>query len=187
MASSRPITSSSAARHQRRPRQARRDGRPAGAGRGLGYRDVRTLLNSGNVVFTDPRGDAAKAAARIEKGIATKLGVTSRVVVLTAAEVAAALAANPLAAVATNPSRLFVAVLADPTDRRLDPLLAGTGNPKCLALGPRVAYIWCPEGMMDSPLAAAVAKALGDGVTTRNWATMGKLGNCRGIAALQGP
>jgi uncharacterized protein (DUF1697 family) len=141
----------------------------------LGYRDVRTLLNSGNVVFTDPRGDTARAAARIEKGIASELGVASRVVVLTAAEVAAALAANPLAAVATNPSRFFVAVLADPADRRLKPLLAQDWTPERLAPGPRVAYIWCPDGMIDSPLSAAVAKALGDGVTTRNWATMLKL------------
>ena len=52
---------------------------------GLGYDDVRTLLNSGNVVFSAPprSGDPSK---RIEKEIEKKLGVSSRVTVLTAAD-----------------------------------------------------------------------------------------------------
>src|SRR5450432_3433502 len=51
----------------------------------LGYGDVKTLLNSGNVVFSAPRADA-KAAARIQKEIASQIGVSCRVVVITAAE-----------------------------------------------------------------------------------------------------
>ena len=47
---------------------------------GLGYGDVRTLLNSGNVVFTAPRTTTARAAARIEEGLATQLGVPARVI-----------------------------------------------------------------------------------------------------------
>src|SRR5882724_5563006 len=52
----------------------------------LGYADVRTLLNSGNAVFTSPKDDAAKATAHIEKILAGPLKVPARVVVLTAAE-----------------------------------------------------------------------------------------------------
>jgi uncharacterized protein (DUF1697 family) len=141
----------------------------------LGYLDVRTLLNSGNVVFTAPRA-AAGAAARIEKGLAERLGVPARVTVLTAAELAAAVAENPLLEIAREPSRLLVAVLADPVDRRrLAPLLAEDWSPEALALGARVAYLWCPEGVLASRLAEAVGRALGDAVTTRNWATLTKL------------
>lgn len=143
---------------------------------GLGYRGVRTLLNSGNVVFTAPRVAPATAAARIETAIAEGLGVASRVTVLTAAELAAAIAGNPLVAAGRNPSLLLVAVLADAADRRkLEPLTDEDWSPEALALGPRVAYLWCPEGSLASRAAEAVGRALRDAVTTRNWATMTKL------------
>jgi uncharacterized protein (DUF1697 family) len=143
---------------------------------GLGYTDVRTLLNSGNVVFTAPGGASSEAAARLEEGMATRLGVSARVTVLDAAELAAVVAENPLRGVASDPSRLLVAVLRDPADRaRLEPLMARAWTPEVLALGPRVAYLWCADGILASRLPEAVGRALGDGVTTRNWATVTKL------------
>ena len=142
----------------------------------LGYGDVRTLLNSGNVVFTGPKSAGKDAGAKIEKAIATKLGVTSKVTVIDATALTAMLDENPLAKVATNPSRLLVAVLARPADTSLlAPLLKQKWKPEVLAVGTRAAYLWIPEGMIDSPMANAVWKALGDGVTARNWATMLKL------------
>ena len=148
---------------------------------GLGYRDVRTLLNSGNVVFTAPRTAPDAAASRIEKALATGLGVSSRVTVFTAAEVDAAVAECPLLEVADDPSRLLVAFLRDPADRpKVEPLLQQDWAPEALAVGTRVAYLWCPEGVLASRLAETVGRALGDAVTTRNWATVRKL---RALAA----
>jgi uncharacterized protein (DUF1697 family) len=144
---------------------------------GLGYGDVRTLLNSGNVVFTAPRATkAAVAADRIEKALVAKLGVASRITVLTGAELAAVVAENPLADVATDPARMLVAVPASTADRaRLEPLAAQSWAPDVLAVGGRVAYLWCPGGILESRLITALGRALGDAVTTRNWATMTKL------------
>ncbi|HKA08810.1 MAG TPA: DUF1697 domain-containing protein [Gemmataceae bacterium] len=142
----------------------------------LGYRDVRTLLNSGNVVFTGGRGSPAAAATRIEKAINSDLGVSARVTVLTAAELAASIAENPLDQAADNPSRFLLAVLRDPADRtKVAPLAKRDWTPEALALGTRVAYLWCADGILASALGAAVGKALGDGVTARNWSTMLKL------------
>jgi uncharacterized protein (DUF1697 family) len=142
----------------------------------LGFGDVRTLLNSGNVIYTTSGVAPAEAAARIEAGIEERCGFSSRVTVLTAPEVAAAVAENPLGEVATNPSRLLVAVLTDPADReRLEPLLTQDWSPEVLAVGRRVAYVWCPEGMLDSQALAAIGRVLGSAVTTRNWATLTKL------------
>src|SRR5438034_8047019 len=84
----------------------------------LGYGEVRTLLNSGNVVFTSPGPPAGDAAARIEEALGARLGVSARVIVLTAGELAAVVANNPLLGVADDPSRLLVAVLGNPADRR---------------------------------------------------------------------
>ena len=80
---------------------------------GLGCVDVRTVLNSGNVVFTS-KSASPTSSARIEKAIAARLGVSTRVTVLTAEEFAAIVAGNPLLPLASDPSRLLVAVLADP-------------------------------------------------------------------------
>ena len=143
---------------------------------GLGYGDVTTLLNSGNIVFSTPKTAAGNAASRIEKAIADETGVSSRVTVISAAELAAAIAENPLLGVADNTSRLMVGVLSDPEDRvKLRPLTKQDWAPDALAIGTRVVYYWCPNGILESKLAVAVGRALGDAVTTRNWATMLKL------------
>jgi len=142
----------------------------------LGYGDVRTLLNSGNVVFDVPASARGDPAARIEQTMTRRVGVSARVTVLTAREVAAAVADNPLGKVASDPSRLFVTILTNPADRkRLLPLARQDWMPDMLAVGGRVAYLWCPKGMMESRLAEAVSHLLGDAATTRNWATLTKL------------
>jgi uncharacterized protein (DUF1697 family) len=142
---------------------------------GLGYRDVKTLLNSGNVVFT-AKAKSEVAAARIEKALTAATGVSARVTVLTAAELAEIVAENPLTAVAADPARHLVAVLNSWTDRsRLEPLMNQDWKPGRLAVGTRVAYLWCPDGILESPLVVALGKALKDSVTSRNWATMLKL------------
>jgi uncharacterized protein (DUF1697 family) len=143
---------------------------------GLGYSDVRTLLNSGNVVFTATRTAPQKAAASIERTLASELGVTARVTVLTVAELAQVVSENPLGKIASDPSRLLVAVLADPADRsKLSPLSKEDWGDDKLAVGTRVAYVWCAEGVLESRLMQAVQRALGDAVTARNWSTMTKL------------
>ena len=115
-------------------------------------------------------------ARQVELALAEHLGVAVKVVVLTAGELAAAVVANPLAGIASNPSRLVCAVPASPGDLvRLKPHLSRDWAPEALAVGPRVAYFWCPDGFHDSPVAEAVRQALGDSVTMRNWATVRKL------------
>jgi uncharacterized protein (DUF1697 family) len=142
---------------------------------GLGYGDVQTLLNSGNVVFSNPKSTAVAAAPRIEQGL-VRLGVPARAIVLEAGELAEIVRKNPLLGVAKDPTRLFVSVLANPADRRaLMPLSKLDWGKERLAIGARVTYVWCPEGLLASRLSEAIGRALGDAVTTRNWATMTKL------------
>ena len=142
----------------------------------LGFKDVRTLLNSGNVVFSLTGKPAKDLASTIETAIAGQLGVSSKVTVLHAAELQVIVADNPLLDVADNHSCLMVSVLASAEHRKKLQSLAERGwGAERLALGERVAYQWCPKGISESDLATAVAKALGEAVTTRNWATIMKL------------
>jgi uncharacterized protein (DUF1697 family) len=156
-------------------RVAMADLREIAAGLGLG--DVATLLNSGNLVFSLPaKWKAAAAGERIEAAIAERTGVSSKVTVISANELATILAENPLGEIADNPSRLLVAVLASPADReRLLPLLDQDFAPESLAAGSRAAYLWMPAGVADSAAAKALDRALRDRQTSRNWATLLKL------------
>jgi len=150
---------------------------------GLGFRDVRAVLNSGNVVFTAPGNRRGGVIARIEKALAAALGFSPHLIVLSGHEVVAAVHENPLADVATDPSRLLVVALRKPSDRRrLEPLLKQPWAPEALAVGRRVAYVWCADGVGKSRLWPAVDRALAPACTARNMATMTKL-----MALVQGP
>jgi len=144
---------------------------------GLGYREVSTLLNSGNVVFTaSGKSAVAATAVRIEKALVEKLGVASRVFVLDAADLATMVAENPHGKIAHDPSRFLLAVTATASDHaKLALLEKQVWKPDALAVGKRVAYLWCADGLIESKLAQAVNRTLGEAVTTRNWATMNKL------------
>jgi len=143
----------------------------------MGYSDVRTLLNSGNVVFDCNTADAADSALRIEEALVLKLGVPAKVTVIEAAQLAKIVEENSLQAVADDHSRLLVAVLNNPDEDRgkLEPLARQSWQPEAFALGRHAAYIWCPDGVLASRAAAAMGKALGDAVTSRNWSTISKL------------
>ena len=141
----------------------------------LGFRDVRTLLNSGNVIFSVPKGSLDGFRARIERALASRLGLTAPVIVLSGREVAALVHDNPFSRLSTDPSRLLVVVPRTAADRaRMRPLLRQRWAPEALALGGRVAYLWCAKGVAKSPLWAAVERALERSGTARNIATFTK-------------
>lgn len=142
----------------------------------LGYTQVRTLLNSGNIVYDSPRFGPAESAALIEEALVLKLGVAARATVLAAPQFRDIIEENSLGAVASDPNRLLVSVLSKPADlARLKPLLRQDWAPEAFAAGSWAAYVWCPGGVLASRAAAAVGSLLGDAAISRNWSTMSRL------------
>lgn len=142
----------------------------------LGYSDTRTILNSGNVVFSGKREQPNRIGKRIEEAMSEQLGVSGRVTVLTAAEFARVFEENALVEVANDPSRLLVAFCSDTSRlKQLDAVKRQEWAPEAIAAGSLAAYMWCSEGILESPLLEVVGRALGDSTTTRNWATVGKI------------
>jgi uncharacterized protein (DUF1697 family) len=142
----------------------------------LGHDHVRTLLNSGNVLFRCDRPNTGKLALTIQTAIADTCGFTASVTVVTAANLAAIILENPLLHVAVDPAKHLVAFVAHP--RSLVPLrslMEESWAPDALAIGSRAAYLWCAAGVLDSKLSQMFARRAGDTVTTRNWATVLKL------------
>ena len=142
----------------------------------LGYSNARTLLNSGNAVFDASRALRKSAAEELRLALVKKSGVSSRFTLRSSAELATIVRANPLLDVANDHTRLFVAFVTDSADMaKVKPLAREIWKPEAVAIGPNVVYIWCPNGLLESKAQLAVGKALGDGVTVRNWATVMKL------------
>ena len=143
---------------------------------GLGFSEVRTLLNSGNVVFQTARPRVGKVAASIAAAIEKEFGFTVPVVVLTARELNTIVAENALHQGTADPSKLLVAFVASrSTLARAEPLLAESWAPDAISIGSKAAYLWCANGVIRSELAQAFSRATGEGATMRNWATVLKL------------
>jgi uncharacterized protein (DUF1697 family) len=141
----------------------------------LGYTGVRTLLNSGNVIFEAPRGAAPKAAAAVEAAL-TRHAINTRVVVVTAAALRDILALHPFPDLVTDPARLLVALFAGgAAPPRVAPLAERDWDPDQLALVEGAAFLWCATGIHDGVLQKAFSRAAGDTATARNWTTMTQL------------
>ncbi len=143
---------------------------------GLGGTNVRTLLNSGNVVFDAPDEEAPTIGMRLEEAIASHAGFRSNVIVVTRDRMTTIAAENALADRADNPSRLLVVFVRDVAVLgRLAPLAARDWTPEALHIGSQAAYLWSPGGVLAGEIVEASGRVLGDQVTTRNWATLLKL------------
>jgi uncharacterized protein (DUF1697 family) len=142
----------------------------------LGHDAVRTLLNSGNAVFTC-RGPVTEIAGALEDAIEAEFGFSSRVVVRTRSGLARAMKADPLLEVMGNPSRHFVGFMTSKPAAAAVKSLEGRdfGDDLLRVVGQHL-YLWCPEGLSVSAFAKVdLDRELGVAVTTRNWNTVTKL------------
>jgi uncharacterized protein (DUF1697 family) len=142
----------------------------------LGYSGVRTLLNSGNALFEASTASREAHALRIREAVAAELGVDAGVVVMSAQDIAAVVAGNRLGPVATDPSRLLVALTTEAKAlAALAPIAKAEWGADRVHIGRDAAYVWCADGILQSKAAVALLKGLSPSATTRNWATVEKL------------
>jgi uncharacterized protein (DUF1697 family) len=142
-----------------------------------GYTNVRTLLVSGNVVLTPPdeRGED-RIADDVSRVVREGWGHDVRVIVRSAEEIADVVSGCPVAE-PENGSRFMVAFLsgAPPGGALKPPDPNAIGDDEWWARD-REIYVWCPNGLLDSPaMAHLTALDLGVDVTVRNWNTVVKL------------
>lgn len=141
----------------------------------LGFTDVRTLLNSGNVVYTAGRSTIAGDAQRIAEAVAERTGIAANVRVLADDTLDAVVAGNPFAQQADDASRLLVGFFID-SDRAPFEALQRDFPDEHFAIGEHGCYLWCPDGILDSRIGDALSGTkFRDRVTARNWSTTLKL------------
>lgn len=139
----------------------------------LGYRDVRTYLQTGNIVLST-RVAPTKVARDLAKKIGDLGGIAPDVAVRSHAQLAETVAASPFVARDEDPAKLHVVFLLDPDAKSgtLEDLARNPGE-EVVAVGSEL-HLLLPKGVGRSPLALAVAKRGPQG-TMRNWRTVTKL------------
>ncbi len=144
----------------------------------LGFTSVRTLLQSGNLVF-DAGGRSGHALeGLLEAEAARTLDLKTTFLVRDLAEWTDAIAANPFRdAAREDPGHLVLMALKQPpAGQAVKALNAAIKGPEVVAAGARHLYITYPDGIGQSKLTAAVIEtALGAKGTARNWNTVLKL------------
>jgi uncharacterized protein (DUF1697 family) len=145
---------------------------------GLGFGEPRTLLQSGNLVF---RGDAPSDVALerlLEAEVERRLGLATQILVRSAEEWDALIAANPFPDAAEHdPGHLLLMPLkAAPAEQAVDALRAASTGPELIRVAGKQAYLVYPEGIGRSKLTnALIERTLGTRGTGRNWNTVLKL------------
>jgi uncharacterized protein (DUF1697 family) len=142
---------------------------------GLGYDDVRTHLQSGNVVLRTT-GSAAAVKKKVEAALATHCGFGVDVVVRTKAQLDKVIAQSPFDGKATDNARHLVVFLekAPPAAWRRS-IDTGDHGPDEVAVHGKEVYLWLPKGVHNSKLAReATGKGVG-AATARNWNVVTKL------------
>lgn len=140
----------------------------------LGFENVRSVLQSGNLVFDSPR-PAKEVEKLLEKESAARLGLETDFFVRNAKEWDAIIDANPFRKEAKDdPGRLVVLFLKGTGD---GPTLQKAIKDREVARGEgRQLYVYYPDGQGRSRLTnALIEKTLGTRVTARNWNTVLKL------------
>lgn len=140
---------------------------------GLGYADVRTYIQSGNVVF-GATGGAATVRTAVEGALQERFGMTIPTAVLTAAELDAVVAANPYAELESEPTKLIVSFLPEAAPAAVRKAFSLDDFPERGEFGERVLYLHYPNGQGVSKLTPAVLEKRLGGTwgTARNWRTV---------------
>ena len=137
-----------------------------------GYRDVKTHLQSGNVVVSS-RASPERVAKGVQELIKKEFGLDIAVLVRSQAELQAILRRNLLKKVATNPRRYLVTFLSASLPRATVDELREVAKHELFAVAGREVYSWHPDGIGRTPLWERLgSKSLGVQATSRNWATV---------------
>ncbi|QMU59999.1 MAG: DUF1697 domain-containing protein [Boseongicola sp.] len=134
---------------------------------GLGARDVRTYIQSGNVVFEGDFGAEALARA-----IETSYGFLPKILVLKADQFMDVRAGNPFPLAVGEPKTLHVFFLTEASEASEEDLQTAAAEDERVHLTDAALYLFTPSGLSKSKLAERAERLLGVSATARNWRTV---------------
>src|SRR5579872_3098385 len=140
----------------------------------LGFSNVKTYVQSGNVIFEAANDSVASLSGKIERKILRDFGFSVPVFLRTVREIGEIIKRNPFLKISNiDHSKLHVTFLSDAPPKtaagQLQPLAT---EPEQLRVIGREIYLYCPDGYGKTRLSnAAIEGKLSVGATTRNWTT----------------
>ncbi len=137
---------------------------------GLGARDVRTYIQSGNAAY---RGALDQDA--ISDAVLAAKGFRPGVVVIPLKSYAPVLAANPFPEAEADPKALHLFFLSAPSLAKETDLAAAKGPKERFVLTERALYLHTPDYLSGSLLAPRLERLLGVAATGRNWRSAVKI------------
>lgn len=144
----------------------------------LGFADAKTLLQSGNVVFTSDKRSSAELEKQLEAAADKHHKMQIEFMIRSAKEWSDIVAANPYPNEAkSDPARLVVIALKSPAKAGAEQALqAAIKGRETVCVSGKNAYMYYPDGQGSSKVTPAVVeKHLGARGTARNWNTVLKL------------
>jgi uncharacterized protein (DUF1697 family) len=143
----------------------------------LGFDNVRTYLQSGNVLFESPDGDPGRLSAMISENIAAKFDFSVNVILRTSDEIRRIILANPFAKEGLDADKYHVTFLSDiPPEEFPKSRMKGKDGPDRYVIIGREVYLFCPNGYGRTKFSNTFfEKNLGVFATTRNWKTVNTL------------
>jgi len=142
----------------------------------IGLSNIRTYIQSGNVVFDASIEADASLCEKITELVKKKYGFSPQVLILSGKQLLTAIESNPFPKAVTDPSKLHFSFLAEaPTKPDLTALEIKKTATEKYKLIDQVFYLHAPDGIGRSKLAANVEKHLGVVATARNYRTVEKL------------
>ena len=143
----------------------------------LGHENVRTYVQSGNVVFEAPRTGLKKLVRQLEEGVTATFGHDISVIIRNGSDLERIATRNPFASEGGSPSSMHVVFLAERAPARgvkvLDP---DKWLPDKFEVSGSEIYLLLPNGMGRSKMSIShFEKVLGVRGTARNWNTVTKL------------
>ena len=140
----------------------------------LNFANVRTYIQSGNVVFESSAGNPRSLAEKITARIGEQHGFHPHVLVLQPEDLLASIAANPFPA-AVSATLHFFFLAGTPSDPDTAALEGAKSSTERYKLTDTVFYLHAPDGIARSKLAANAEKHLGVVVTARNFRSVEKI------------
>ena len=142
----------------------------------LGFEDVRTYIQSGNVVFRSSSEEKRRLANRMATAVEKRYGFRIQVLLISKLEFQQAIEENPFPGAVDDPKTLHCFFLAESPDA---PDLAALNDLRLpderFVLTPHTFYLHAPQGVGRSKLAQRAERLLGVPVTARNWRTVCKI------------
>jgi len=144
----------------------------------LGLVDVRSLLQSGNLIFRSDSRSGAALERLLESEVSKRLDLQTDFFIRSAKELTAIVTNNPFRdEAASDPGHLVVMFLKDAPDaKNIEALRAAITSAEILSADGKQLYIVYPDGIGRSRLTnALIERKLGTRGTGRNWNTVLKL------------